>query len=99
MIIMKVNNRQSKNAKDILQSYKLHHENYEKLESGINCWRKTLAQVKIQKGIFHGDALSPLQFVIAIMPLNYIPRKCSGRYKFTNLQEKINHLMYMDDIE
>ena len=31
-------------------------------------------------------------------PLNYILRKCKGGYKFTKLQEKISHLMYMDNI-
>ena len=29
------------------------------------------------RGIFHGNALSPLLFVIAIMPLNHILRKCT----------------------
>ena len=33
------------------------------------------------------------------MSLNYILRKCTGAYKFTKSQEKINHLMYMDDIK
>ena len=32
------------------------------------------------------------------MLLNHIVRKCTGGYKFTNLQEKIDNLMYMDDI-
>ena len=32
-----------------------------------------------------------------MMPLNYIHRKCTGGFKFTKSQEKINHLMYMDD--
>ena len=31
-------------------------------------------------------------------PLNHILRKCTARYKLSRLQEKINHLMYMDDI-
>ena len=32
---------------------------------------KSLAEAKIQRGIFQGDALSPLLFVIAMMPLNH----------------------------
>ena len=60
---------------------------------------KSLAEVKIQRGIFQGDALSLLLFVIAMMPLNLILRKCTARYKLSKLQEKINHLMYMDDIK
>ena len=34
-----------------------------------------------------------------MMPLNHILRKCTTRYKLSILQEKINHLLYMDDIK
>ena len=33
------------------------------------------------------------------MPLNHILRKCAAGYKLSRSQEKINHLMYMDDIK
>ena len=33
-----------------------------------------------------------------MMPLDHILRKCTARYKLSRLQEKINHLMDMDDI-
>ena len=33
------------------------------------------------------------------MPLNHILRKCIAGYKLSGSQEKINHLMYMDDIK
>ena len=33
------------------------------------------------------------------MPLNHILRKCTAGYKLSRSQEKINHLMYMDDIK
>ena len=56
---------------------------------------QTLAELKIQRGIFHGDSLSPLLFVIAIMSLNYIFRKCTAGYRLTKSQEKLNHLMYI----
>ena len=55
---------------------------------------KTLAGVKIQRDIFQGNALSPLLFVIAMMPLNRILRKCTAGYKLSKSKEKINHLMY-----
>ena len=32
-------------------------------------------------------------------PLNHILRKCTAGYKFRKSLEKINHLMYMDDIK
>ena len=34
-----------------------------------------------------------------MMPLNHILRKCTARYKLSRSQEKINHLMYVDDIK
>ena len=33
------------------------------------------------------------------MPLNYILGKCTGQYKLTNSQEKMKHLINMDDIK
>ena len=60
---------------------------------------KSLTEVKIQRCIFKGDALSPLLFVIAMMPLNHIRRKCTAWYKLSWSQEKINYLMYKDDIK
>ena len=44
---------------------------------------KTLAEAKIHRGIFQGEALSPLLFVIAMMPLNLIFRKCAIGYKLS----------------
>ena len=65
----------------------------------LTAGRKTLAEMKIQRGIFQGDGLSPLLFVRAMMPLNHIFRKCTGSYKLTKSQEKVNYQMYMDDIK
>ena len=60
---------------------------------------RSLAEVKIQRGIFQGNALSPLLFIIAMMQLNNIIRKYWAGYKLSKLQEKINHSMFMDDIK
>ena len=60
---------------------------------------KSLVEAKIQRGIFQGDALSPLLFLIVMMSLNRILRKCTAGYKISKLLEMINHLMYMDDIK
>ena len=40
---------------------------------------KSLPEAKIQSIIFQGDELSPLLFVLAMMTLNYILRKCTAR--------------------
>ena len=34
-----------------------------------------------------------------MMSLSYILRECTGEYKLTKSQEKINHQIYMDDIK
>ena len=60
---------------------------------------RSLAEAKNKRGIFQEDAISPLQFVITMMSFNHILRKCTARYKHSRSQEKINHLMYMDDIK
>ena len=83
-----------------LKMYKISHEVINFIEKTIKTWRveltaggRSLAETKIQRGIFQGDALSPLLFIIAMMPLDYIFRKCITGYKLSVLQEKINHLM------
>ena len=34
-----------------------------------------------------------------MMPFNNIEQKCTAGYTLSKSQEKINHLMYMDDIK
>ena len=60
---------------------------------------QSLVEVKIPEGILQEDSFSPLLFIIAMWPLNYVIRKCAGGYKFTKSKEKINYLKYMNDIK
>ena len=86
--------------------HKISHEVINFIEKTMQTWRveltaggRSLAETNIQRRIFQGDALSPLLFIISMMPLNHILRKCTAGYKLSRLQEKINHVMYMDDIK
>ena len=54
----------------------------------LTAGRKSLAEPKIQRGMFRGNTLSPLLFIIAMMPLNHILRKCTAGYKLHKSQEK-----------
>ena len=86
--------------------YKISDDVIKFIENTMKYWTvdlpvrgKTLAKVKIQREIFQGDALLPLIFVIVMMSLNHILRKCTGGYRLHNPQEKIDHLMDMDNIK
>ena len=57
-----------------------------------------LGEVEIKQGIFQGDSLSPLVFVLALIPLSLILRKAKAAYEFSDSKEKINHLLFMDDL-
>ena len=53
-----------------------------------------LGEVEIQGGIFQGDCLSPLVFVLTMIPLSLILRKAKAAYEFPKTKEKINHLLF-----
>ena len=58
-----------------------------------------LGEVEIKRGIFQGDFLSPLVFVLALIPLSLISRKTKAAYEFSESKEKINHLLFMNDLK
>ena len=58
-----------------------------------------LGEVDIKRGIFQGDSLSPLVFVLALIPLSLILRKAKAAYEFSGSKVKINHLLFMDDLK
>ena len=55
-----------------------------------------LGEVNIKRGIFQGDSLSPLVFVLALISLSLILRKAKAAYELSGSKEEINHLLFMD---
>ena len=64
----------------------------------LECEGKDLCEVNIERGIFQGDSLSPLLFVMSMMPLTDLLRSAKHGYK-TNQQLSVNHLLFMDDLK
>ena len=58
-----------------------------------------LGKVEIKRGIFQGDCSPLLVFVLALIPLSLILRKAKAAYEFSENKEKINHLLFMDDLK
>ena len=58
-----------------------------------------LDYVHIRRGIFQGDSLSPLLYVIAMIPMTTILRQTGLGYQTSKSATKISHLLYMDDLK
>ena len=58
-----------------------------------------LADVQIERGIFQGDRLSPILFVLALIPLSIILNKAKEGYSLGKDRAKLNHLLFMDDLK
>ena len=76
------------------------------LSNTMNHWKTNLtasgtklAEVNIRRGIFQGDSLSPLLFIVSMIPMTMILRNTGKGYQLEKQGIVINHLMFMDDIK
>ena len=58
-----------------------------------------LCEVEIKRGIFQVDSLSPSVFFLALIPLSLILRKVKAAYELSESKEKINHILFMDNLK
>ena len=68
-------------------------------ETELTANGEILGKVKIRRGIFQGDSLSPLLFVMCMIPMSMVLRKAKAGYEFKDRETKINHLLFMDDLK
>ena len=76
------------------------------LQKSMTQWRvelwfgpTSLGQVEIKRGIFQGDSLSPLIFVMCLVPITLVLRSMQPGFEFASPKIKINHLLFMDDLK
>ena len=74
--------------------------------NGIDKWttnlpvgKKDLGNIGTGRGIFQGRSLSPLLFVVALIPMSLILSKMKIGYDLGDGRGKVNHLLFMDDLK
>ena len=72
------------------------------LEKSMKKWKlllnsngSDLCEVDVNRGIFQGDSLSPLIFVICMIPLSLLLRKVKPSYEWGRREFKLNHLLFI----
>ena len=65
----------------------------------LSSGKETLAEVNIRRGIFQGGFFLSIAVCHSVDPLTLILRKCKNGYNFSRTKNKINHLLYMDDLK
>ena len=59
---------------------------------------EVLGEVNIKRGIYQGDSMSALLFVMALIPLTIMLRRVKSSYHM-KADVKINHLLSMDHLK
>ena len=78
---------------------RLLNKSMEQWKTELTPYGNSLGSMAIKRGIFQGDGLSPLLFILCMIPLTMILRKAKAGFEFKGRQQKVNHLLYMDDLK
>ena len=88
---------------DCLETVGINEKIQRLLAGSMKSWRVELVSgeenmggVNIRRGVFQGDSLSPLLFVVCLLPLTHILRDAAPGCHFASNRQKINHLLFMD---
>ena len=76
------------------------------LQNSMKQWRlsltvngEDLGEANVKRRIFQGDSLSPLLFVLSMVPLSLILKKVNACYKWGKKEYKLNQLLFMDHLK
>ena len=97
----------------ILEIYKIDPLIINSLQQLMKKWTTTLKvkaknnqimsdPIRIQRGLYQGDSLSPLWFYFALNPLSHLLKRTNygfGIHSDNQEIRRLNHLTYMDDIK
>ena len=75
------------------------NETMKNWKTNLICSNTYLGAVKINRGIFQGDLMSPLLFVASLLPLTVVLRKMKQGHSFGKGKIKLNHLLFMGDLK
>ena len=89
---------------EVLRMYKIASNVGNFLKRSISMWKtaltlnnRMLGYVNIKRGIFQGDSLSPLLFVMCLFPLSSLLRDLQKGFVVDGIV--ISHLLYLDDLK
>jgi hypothetical protein len=91
---------------ECMKMYKVNRQLIGFIERTMRTWQtkltsagQLLGSVPIKRGIFQGDSLSPLLFIMAMIPISTIIRRMKKGYEMDKGKDMITHLLYMDDLK
>ena len=71
----------------------------EKQKAKLTPVGQKLGTVNMRRAKSQEDSLPPLLLVLAIIPISLVLKEVKSVYQLGDLREKINHLLFLDDLK